>query len=707
MKKISFLFILFLLTSFSAYAQDAGPIPSGTIMDKVPPPYTNPLFQFDGVETAFAFQTFPTPTVWKSFPIPGYTETTIGPGTFTDFASSGIFAPNGTFYMTTAGDVSGTSQLYTINTTTGAATLVANVSGATTTGINGITYDPTTGIFYVCTGTNIYTINVATGVTTAVGPTGIAGGLMIDIAVDCNGTMYGVDLGTDNTYTINKSTGTATLLGPLGFNLNFGAGMTYDKDDDILYLFGLEGGVNINALRTINTTTGAATTLHTWVPALSQFAPFDLFGNVCAPPQSCNFVAGSWHTSGTYPNMPATNYFSAAAWLGDTLYVQSGGSTGAGTTTIYRYTPGGSWTTGVSCPVGKTGASMSAAGGKLYLIGGGTTTISTGTNSVHSYDPSTGAWTTAANLPAALSGHSSVTWGDSVIFVVGGPYTGSATNLNVHYYRVASDSWGTITNSLPSGQGRRTFGLGIAGGNKIVMSSGFNTAFLKSTYVGTIGSDASSVTWAAGPDAPTSWSGLSRPGATAYGDWFFLNGGEKGGSPTTDRYGDTTYVYDVNLNQWIYSFGGMPYRRSNHFNQVTARCIDDTVRIFVSGGYGSVSGGTPGVATDITDVTGGGQVIVGVDPINNNTPDRFSLSQNYPNPFNPVTKIRYEIPKQSFVIMKVFDITGREVAELVGGIRGAGVYEVDFDGSALSSGTYFYRIQAGDFVQVKKMVLLK
>ena len=417
-------------------------------------------------------------------------------------------------------------------------------------------------------------------------------------------------------------------------------------------------------------------------------------------------IAGGWTTSGTYPNMPAANYFSAAAWLGDTLYVQSGGSTGAGSTTIYRYTPGGSWSTGVACPIGKTGASMSAAGGKLYLIGGGTTTITTGTNSVHSYDPSTGAWTTVANLPAALSGHGSVTWGDSVIFVVGGPYTGSATNLDVHYYRVASNTWGTISNSLPSGQGRRTFGLGIAGGNKIVMSSGFNTVFLKNTYVGTIGSNASSINWTAGPDVPTNWTGLSRPGATAYGDWFFLNGGEKGGSPTSDRYGDTTYVYDVNINQWVYSFGGMPYRRSNHFNQVTAKCVNDTVRIFVSGGYGSVSGATPGAATDIFDVTGG-SLIVGFEPLNTQIPDKFSLSQNYPNPFNPTTKIKFEIPNQSFVVLKVYDITGREVANLVSGIRSAGIYETEFDGSKLSSGTYFYRIQAGDFIQVKKMVLVK
>jgi hypothetical protein len=85
----------------------------------------------------------------------------------------------------------------------------------------------------------------------------------------------------------------------------------------------------------------------------------------------------------------------------------------------------------------------------------------------------------------------------------------------------------------------------------------------------------------------------------------------------------------------------------------------------------------------------------------------YQLHQNYPNPFNPTTKIRFEIPKQNFVSLKIYDISGREVAILINGERNAGAYDVEFDGSYLASGTYFYRLQAGDFVQVKKMVLLK
>ena len=88
-------------------------------------------------------------------------------------------------------------------------------------------------------------------------------------------------------------------------------------------------------------------------------------------------------------------------------------------------------------------------------------------------------------------------------------------------------------------------------------------------------------------------------------------------------------------------------------------------------------------------------------------PNNCSLSQNYPNPFNPSTKINFDIVKPGFVSLKVFDILGKEVATLVSENLSAGSYETDFDGSNLSSGVYFYRIETNEFTQVKKMILNK
>ena len=89
------------------------------------------------------------------------------------------------------------------------------------------------------------------------------------------------------------------------------------------------------------------------------------------------------------------------------------------------------------------------------------------------------------------------------------------------------------------------------------------------------------------------------------------------------------------------------------------------------------------------------------------TPANFALLQNFPNPFNPSTIIRFELPKESNVTLKVFNILGEEVTTLINKVMTPGRQEVTFDGSKLASGMYIYRIQAGNFVEVKKLLLLK
>ncbi len=88
-------------------------------------------------------------------------------------------------------------------------------------------------------------------------------------------------------------------------------------------------------------------------------------------------------------------------------------------------------------------------------------------------------------------------------------------------------------------------------------------------------------------------------------------------------------------------------------------------------------------------------------------PKTFSLSQNYPNPFNPTTSFSWQSPFSSHQTLKVYDLLGREVATLVDEFKPAGSYEIEFDASQLSSGTYFYKLQADGFVQTRKMILMK
>ena len=93
-------------------------------------------------------------------------------------------------------------------------------------------------------------------------------------------------------------------------------------------------------------------------------------------------------------------------------------------------------------------------------------------------------------------------------------------------------------------------------------------------------------------------------------------------------------------------------------------------------------------------------------------PETFSLYQNYPNPFNPITTLRYDLPEQALVELTIYDMLGREVTQLVNTSQTAGFKSVKWNatdrmGRPVSAGVYLYQIQAGAFVQTKKMVLLK
>ncbi len=100
-------------------------------------------------------------------------------------------------------------------------------------------------------------------------------------------------------------------------------------------------------------------------------------------------------------------------------------------------------------------------------------------------------------------------------------------------------------------------------------------------------------------------------------------------------------------------------------------------------------------------------IVTGIEAEQNELPTEFYLSQNFPNPFNPSTTIKYQIPELRFVTLNIYDVLGSEVATLVNEQKPADSYEVQFNGSNLPSGIYFYRIQAGSFIETKKMVLMK
>jgi hypothetical protein len=164
---------------------------------------------------------------------------------------------------------------------------------------------------------------------------------------------------------------------------------------------------------------------------------------------------------------------------------------------------------------------------------------------------------------------------------------------------------------------------------------------------------------------------------------------------TFDASSEAIPIFDADTsNTWIAGFriqkdndgpfiyiAGRPYRFDNNASSLNYDYIIDNWMNFVTGGV--------------------------EDESESRIVKNYQLMQNYPNPFNPETIISYSIANPGFVLLKVYDMLGREVQTLVNEFQSAKRYSISFDASDLSSGVYFYKLQAGDFLEFKKMILIK
>ncbi|HEY3250131.1 MAG TPA: SBBP repeat-containing protein, partial [Ignavibacteria bacterium] len=171
--------------------------------------------------------------------------------------------------------------------------------------------------------------------------------------------------------------------------------------------------------------------------------------------------------------------------------------------------------------------------------------------------------------------------------------------------------------------------------------------------------------------------------------------GSSRGPVTEDDYATVKYN-SSGVEQCVARYNGP----GNTFDLPAALALDASGNIYVTGRSNQLGGS---IITTIKYVP----VLVSVQGQNTNVPTEYALKQNYPNPFNPSTIIRYQLPKDAFVSVKVYDLLGKEVAKLVDETKDAGYYEIVFDAASLTSGLYFYKMQAGDFVTVRKMVVVR
>jgi photosystem II stability/assembly factor-like uncharacterized protein len=231
-----------------------------------------------------------------------------------------------------------------------------------------------------------------------------------------------------------------------------------------------------------------------------------------------------------------------------------------------------------------------------------------------------------------------------------------------------------------------------------------NTKVYKSTNFGATGSWTSGVT-----TGSVNTYSVAFNGAIGFtGQTVALKSTDAGGTWAAATLPGTGTVYSFNgvaLRFW-YARGASIYWSSdngaNFASQYTGTGTYQAMSIVQDGNIlrGWAVSGTGGIIVY-------NDILTGIIKNQNEVPANYSLSQNYPNPFNPSTKINFNLPKSGMVTLKIYDIIGSEVATLVNENLNAGSYNIDWNASSLSSGVYFYRIQSGNFVETKKMMLVK
>jgi len=327
--------------------------------------------------------------------------------------------------------------------------------------------------------------------------------------------------------------------------------------------------------------------------------------------------------------------------------------------------------------------------GSKMIIWGGYDSNHVRTNTGAIYDPATGSWTKIAtlNAPTARENQSAIWTGSKMIIWGGLSIPSDFVYFNTGgIYDPVSDSWtATSTSNAPS---PRYYHSAIWTGSKMLIWGGMNLD--QNDYYATGGLyDPVTDSWQAtsmvnvpfgrGPHS-TVWTGNKMIVWGGFNGYFMNSGG----------------LYDPAGDYWVQTtMDNVPLLRSTH----TAVWTGNKMIIWGGAGPNSNILNSGGVYSNDS--------LIGIHSVSSQIPKSYVLEQNFPNPFNPTTKIDFQITEVGMASLKIYDVLGRVVAILVNEQLKPGSYEVSFDGSNVASGMYFYKLQAGSFVETKKMVLLK
>jgi len=571
--------------------------------------------------------------------------------------------------------------LYTLDTVTGAKTLIINITGITLTNLTGFTWDGSQfwGVQSSITQSQIGTINISTGAFTPVGsPSAVCAGA-IQVNAAPNGTLFSVDIVADNLYKWNKTTGAATLVGTLGVNANYGQDGYFDSGDGKYYWAAYTTGPE---LRIIDTTTGASTVVGVYTGQMACLAivPFQTVApvptgtwteqtsgltsvlySVSAVDDNVAWVCGAagkvlrttnkgitWvNVSGTLP--VAAALYNIFGWDANTAVVT--GVTGTNTS-IYQTSNGGTTWTVANTHAGFGDDMFMTDANTAYFIG----------------DPAGGNWDLLKSTNAGLN------WGPWTTLAT----TNTAGTYNNAFYQQGTQVWFP---NVGLSQMYYSSNMGTNWATQTITLAEITATCFTSPTRGIAGGSSTSAGLIQTNDGGTTWTALTSPFTTSVSGI--------SGAQTTWWVATQNTIISKSTNDGVTFVTDYTAPAGNWYHMTKSRSGATLWAVRSNGGisrYGTVSG---------------------INPVSTETPSDYSVSQNYPNPFNPTTKINFALPKSGLVTLKIYDVTGKEVATLVNEVKNVGTYSVDFNASNLSSGVYFYKVSVNGFSEVKKMSLIK
>jgi len=391
--------------------------------------------------------------------------------------------------------------------------------------------------------------------------------------------------------------------------------------------------------------------------------------------------SGSWATEAP---MPTARFWLSCEVVYDKIYAIGGvATTGPSLSIVEVYDPAtDTWdTTKTDMPTARCNMASAVVDGKIYIVGGDCYFVPVVTNGVRTlevYDPANDIWDTQKSPMLTGRSGASASSVNGIIYVIGGVKPGGVASNEVEAYNPVTDQWETKT---PMPTARWALSTAVVDGKIFAMGSGQGGRMVE-LY------DPATDTWMQEGDMLVG-NGYFGTGVVD-GIIYIVGGASNPASPYSQ-----VFAYDPSTGEWSEKTAMSMARFALGVGVVNGKIY-------------AIGGGIGWLPLPLSIVEEYDPTLTSVEDFSlDNILTRFALQQNYPNPFNPFTNIEFSIPKSEYVILKIYNILGEEVATLVSKDHTAGKYKYNWDASRLASGVYLYRIQAGDYVEVKKMVLLR